>query len=109
MSLITLESTRSSHGVGHGPLEENRRCTSTHRCAALTPGGIFDAYKNATITTLGRADIDVKDEEIGLTGSPTQVAKSFTKQLKGKGVVVTLEVEESAEFLLQKMQEKFII
>ena len=75
----------------------------------MTPGGIFDSYRKAQITTFGRADIDVADGDIGLTGSPTQVAKSFTKELKGKGVIVNLDAAESADFLLEKLQEKFLI
>lgn len=75
----------------------------------MTPGGIFDSYRVSQITRLSRADLDLTDDEIGTKGSPTQVARSFTKELKGKGQVVTLGVPESADFLLEKLQEKFII
>lgn len=75
----------------------------------MTPGGIFDACLEKTITRLGRADLDVEDDEIGLAGSPTRVAQSFPKQLKGKGVVVHLDARESADFLLEKLQEKFVL
>lgn len=74
----------------------------------MTPGGIVDAY-NAEITTLTRADLDVADGNIGLKGSPTRVFKSFTKAVKGKGTVVQLDTKESAGWLLERMQEKFII
>lgn len=75
----------------------------------MTPGGIFDAYRDKSITELHRVDLDVADENIGLKGSPTRVAKSFTKQLKGKGTVVQLDTEESTQFLIEKLQEKFIL
>ena len=75
----------------------------------MTPGGIFDAYRKGKITTWGRADLDVVDAHIGLNGSPTRVLKSFAKELKGKGVVVSLDTEESVDFLMEKLQEKFLI
>lgn len=74
----------------------------------MTPGGIKDAYA-AEIKTLTRADLDVADENIGLKGSPTRVFRSFTKTVKGKGTVVKLDERESAGWILERLQEKFII
>jgi electron transfer flavoprotein beta subunit len=37
------------------------------------------------------------------------VKKSFTKAVKGKGTVVTLDPEESAGWLVDRLSEKFII
>lgn len=49
----------------------------------MTPGGIFDAYKK-DITVWGRADLkDVDDSDIGLSGSPTKIAKASDKVRKG--------------------------
>ena len=75
----------------------------------MTPGGIFDAYREKQVTIWTRPDLDIDDGNIGLKGSPTRVMKSFTKAVKGKGTVVTLDVKESADFLLEKLQEKFIL
>ena len=75
----------------------------------MTPGGIFDAFRERQVTVWNRPDLDVDDGNIGLKGSPTRVFKSFTKELKGKGTVVTLDVQESAEFLVEKLHEKFIL
>ena len=75
----------------------------------MSPGGIFDAYREKTVREFHRDDLDVADENIGLKGSPTRVAKSFTKQLKGKGTVVQLDTEESVDFLIEKLQEKFVL
>lgn len=75
----------------------------------MTPGGIFDAYREKTVTIWTRPDLDVADENIGLKGSPTRVLKSFTKAVKGKGTVVTLDTAESVDFLVEKLQEKFIL
>ena len=49
------------------------------------------------------------DENIGLQGSPTHVFKSFTKAVKGAGTVVTKDSQEAADWLLEKLQEKFIV
>lgn len=75
----------------------------------MTPGGIMDAYQNKEVTVLARTDLDVEDGNIGLKGSPTRVFKSFTKAVKGKGTVVNLDAAEAAEWIVERLQEKFII
>jgi len=75
----------------------------------MTPGGIFDAYRTGQIKTVGRDDIHVDDAKIGLTGSPTRVFKSFNKELKGQGTIVEVDTDESVDFILEKLQEKFLI
>ena len=74
----------------------------------MTPGGINDAYK-AEVTVWGRTDIDVPDDELGLTGSPTRVVQSFPKSLKPAGVKVQLDTAESADYIVDKLKEKFVI
>ena len=75
----------------------------------MTPGGIFDAYRSKEVTVFTRADLDVADEEIGLKGSPTKVAQSFPKSVKPAGTKVTLDPQESADFIVEKLREKFVI
>jgi electron transfer flavoprotein beta subunit len=76
----------------------------------MTPGGIFDAY-DAEITVWGRADLkDVEDSNLGLKGSPTQIAKASDKVRKGAGEKVVLDTpDESADYIVSKLQEKFVI
>ena len=75
----------------------------------MTPGGIFDAYK-AEITTWGRANLkDVEDSNLGLKGSPTQIARASDKVRKGKGEKVTLDPSESVEYIMNKLKEKHVI
>lgn len=74
----------------------------------MTPGGIHDAF-NTEIKKITRDDIEIDDSNIGLKGSPTRVLKSFPKALKEPGQVVTLEPDQSAEFFVEKLKEKFII
>lgn len=76
----------------------------------MTPGGIFDAY-DAEITTWGRADLkDVEDCNLGLAGSPTQIAKASDKVRKGKGVMMTAETpEEGVDYIMDKLLTKHVI
>ena len=75
----------------------------------MTPGGIFDAY-DAEVTVWGRADLkDVDDSNLGLKGSPTQIAKASDKVRKGAGEVVNLDPQESVAYIMGKLTEKHII
>ena len=75
----------------------------------MTPGGIFDAY-DAEITVLNRKDlIGVDDANIGLAGSPTQIAKASDKVRKGAGEVVNLGPAESVDYIMAKLKEKHVI
>ena len=76
----------------------------------MTPGGIFDAF-DAEITTWGRADLkDTLDSNLGLKGSPTQIAKASDKVKKGAGEKVTPDsADEAADDIVSKLTEKFVI
>lgn len=75
----------------------------------MTPGGIFDAYRVNEITVFTRADLDVADEVIGLKGSPTKVAQSFPKGVKVHGTKVTLDPQDAVDYIVEKLQEKYVI
>lgn len=77
----------------------------------MTPGGIFDTYREKQVTVWGRTDLsELPDEVLGLKGSPTRVAKSFPKQLKPAGVKVQFDdAGESADYIVEKLKEKFVI
>ena len=76
----------------------------------MTPGGIFDAF-DTEVTVWGRADLkDVADENIGLKGSPTQIAKASDKVKKGAGEKVTPDsADEAVKYILGKLDEKHVI
>jgi len=79
----------------------------------MTPGGIFDAIDNSEekITVWGRNDLkDVEDSNLGLKGSPTQIARASDKVKKGAGEKVAPEgADEAANYLIAKLTEKFVI
>jgi electron transfer flavoprotein beta subunit len=75
----------------------------------MTPGGIFDAYREQEVQILTRADITVDDANIGLKGSPTRVFRSFPKSVRGKGDVKTLDGQAAADWLLAKLDETHVL
>lgn len=83
--------------------------TELNEVRYMTPGGIFDAYHEREIKVLHRADLEIDDGNIGLKGSPTRVFRSFTKQVKGKGITVSLNPEESVQWLVDKLLEKHVL
>lgn len=75
----------------------------------MTPGGIFDAY-DADVIVFSRANLEgVDDSNIGLKGSPTQIAKASDKVRKGAGETVKLDVNESVDYIMGKLKETHII
>ena len=76
----------------------------------MTPGGIFDAFEKE-ITVWGRADLkDVDDSNLGLKGSPTQIAKASDKVAKGAGTKYTPDSdEEGAQIIFDLLKEKHFI
>ena len=76
----------------------------------MTPGGIFDAF-DKEITVWDRDALDTLDDSnMGLKGSPTQIAKASDKVAKGAGEKVAPETaNEAADYILGKLAEKFVI
>ncbi|MCR5104390.1 MAG: electron transfer flavoprotein subunit beta/FixA family protein [Eubacterium sp.] len=76
----------------------------------MTPGGIFDAFEKE-ITVWDRDALDtLEDSNMGLKGSPTQIAKASDKVAKGAGEKVAPEsASEAADYILGKLVEKFVI
>ena len=75
----------------------------------MTPRGIMEAYQEKEVRILTRSELDVEDGNIGLIGSPTRVFKSFTKAVKGKGIVKELGPSEAAKWLTGELKEKHFI
>ena len=75
----------------------------------MTPGGIFNAYREKEITVWTRNDVPVAEDDIGLNGSPTRVVKSFPKTAKAAGMKIEKGVDESVQFIVDKLKEKYIL
>lgn len=69
---------------------------------------IFSCYsKDIRVMTAGELDVD--KAELGLSGSPTKVKKSFTKGPKGQGEKFELPSFEAAQLVANKLKEKHFI
>jgi len=69
---------------------------------------IFETFKKE-VKIWSASDIDVDKALLGLAGSPTQVKKSMTKELKGQGEVINKPAKEAAEYAVSKLKEKHFI
>lgn len=69
---------------------------------------IFSCYSK-DIRVMTADDLDVNKAELGLSGSPTKVKKSFTKGPKGQGERFELSPFEAAQLVANKLKEKHFI
>ncbi len=76
----------------------------------MTPGGIWDAL-DQEITVWDRDALDTLDDSnMGLKGSPTQIAKASDKVAKGAGEkVVPDSASDAAAFIFNVLAEKHVI
>lgn len=81
---------------------------SAYKARYMNVAGIVDAYQKEV--EIWSADtIDVREEQLGLKGSPTKVQKAFTKGMKQAGEVFEVDAEEAVGIIISKLKEKFII
>jgi len=69
---------------------------------------IFETFKKE-VKIWSAKDIDVDKDLLGLAGSPTQVKKSMTKELKGQGEIVNKPAKEAASYAVSKLKENHFI
>ncbi|TVQ16679.1 MAG: electron transfer flavoprotein subunit beta/FixA family protein [Bacteroidetes bacterium] len=74
----------------------------------MTVKGIMDAYAKE-VKVWGFNEIEVKEEDLGLKGSPTKVHKAFSRGVKAAGELYELETDEAVGTIISKLKEKFII
>lgn len=54
-------------------------------------------------------DIEVDKSLLGLSGSPTRVKRSATKEAKGQGEIINKSYKEAVTYALSKLKEKHLI
>jgi electron transfer flavoprotein beta subunit len=64
--------------------------------------------KNQVITTWTHKDLGLKEESLGLKGSPTQVVKIFTPPPREKGMILEGEPEVVVEKLVCELKKQLI-
>ena len=74
----------------------------------MNMAGIFSCY-NKEVKTMTAANLDVDPKQLGLSGSPTRVKKSFTNGPKAQGEKIDMPPAEAASFVTNKLKEKHII
>lgn len=73
--------------------------------------GIVEAYEKE-IKVFGFDDLkaELNLDMIGLKGSPTNVYKSFTKEVKGAGTILKdVSADQAVQAIIEKLEAKFII
>lgn len=75
----------------------------------MTPGGIFDAYRENEVIVWTRDDLTVDSANIGLKGSPTRVKKTEAKSMKQPGTKIETGVDESVQYVIDKLKEKYLL
>lgn len=82
--------------------------SSARKARYMHVRGIMEAFKKE-VEVWGFDQISADEKTLGLSGSPTRVAKAFAKTAKGKGVTLELSPEEAADKIIETLKEKFII
>ena len=74
----------------------------------MSVGAIVDAYKK-DIKIYNHEDVKLDPKDCGLNASPTQVFRSFTPPVKGKGEMLQGSNKDMAKQLVVKIKEKHLI
>lgn len=64
--------------------------------------------KKQQIPIWGHQDLGLKEEELGLSGSPTQVVKIFTPPPRARGMIFEGEPQECAEKLIRELRKHIL-
>ena len=75
----------------------------------MTISRIFDVYREVGVEKWNIADISLSPELTGLKASPTQVKKTLNKGAKSAGKVIETDPQTSADLIIEKLKEKFIL
>lgn len=98
---------------GYEIVEADAPCLVTALGGSVKPRymnvrGIVEAY-GKPVETWGFDEVGADPGKIGLAGSPTRVARSFSKGLKAPGELHELEPAQAVELIMSKLKEKHII
>jgi len=106
-------SVKKATEEGYQILEVETPCvltvlSSANKSRYMSVRGIVEAFNN-DVNIWGFEHINVNEKKLGLGGSPTRVAKSFTRGAKAAGQLHEVEPSEAVEIIVNKLKEKFII
>jgi electron transfer flavoprotein alpha/beta subunit len=99
---------------GYQVIETNMPCLLTAikelnqpRYSTIT--GIFDAYGEKEVKVWTIEDVPMDQTKIGLKGSPTNVFKTFTPQMKSEGIMLEGADMDTVQDLFERLGKKYII
>lgn len=69
---------------------------------------IVDSFTKE-VKIMALKDLDIDTNKIGLTGSPTKVYRTFTKEVTADTQTYTLSAEETAKLIIKTLQDKQMI
>ena len=75
----------------------------------MTPGGVFDAYRDHDIQVLRLSDLQLDKDHVGLSGSPTRVVRSFPKTGRSAGERIDTDPDAAVEYIIDRLKERFLI
>jgi electron transfer flavoprotein beta subunit len=98
---------------GYQKLEVELPClltvlSSANKARYMSVKGIMEAFEK-DIELWNFDCITVDEKKLGLNGSPTRVAKSFTKGLKSAGQIYEVSPAEAVDIIIHKLKEKYIL
>jgi len=104
---------KKSTEEGYQIIEVDAPCLITVLATAnksryMSVRGIVEAYKR-NVEVWGFEQIKVDETKLGLKGSPTRVAKAFTKGAKSAGKTHEVSTAEAVDIIMEKLKEKFVI
>ena len=104
---------KKSTEEGYQVMEVETPCVLTvlstaNKARYMSVRGIMEAY-GKDVEVWGFDKINVEESKLGLAGSPTRVARSFTRGAKAAGQLYEVEPQEAVEIIISKLREKFII
>jgi len=104
---------KKSTEEGYQIIEVDAPCLITVLATAnksryMSMRGIVEAYKR-DVEVWGFEQIKVDETKLGLKGSPTRVAKAFTKGAKSAGKIYEVSTAEAVDIIMEKLKEKFVI
>jgi electron transfer flavoprotein beta subunit len=81
---------------------------SANKARYMSVKGIIEAF-GKDIERWNADCLSIDEQKLGLNGSPTRVAKSFTKGLKPAGQLYEVTSAEAVDIIMNKLREKFVI
>lgn len=104
---------KKSTEEGYQILEVETPCvltvlSSANKARYMSVRGIVESY-GKEVSIRGYEHINIDEKKLGLGGSPTRVAKSFTRGAKAAGQLHEVDPQEAVEIIINKLKEKFII